>query len=335
MAEVPATSYSTIFHCSQSGFICSLRLIEGLVSVGMFLMFYRGHKVINRERNNKLTNEDRLLYQLAMWQTLLLAVYYLLFEEFFMLATIRNFLIWISINVLHIFCLLYWHDDQSQVWISRGMYVLQCVNLMLWLFISLGEGSSLENADYQLGYNCEVMDWMVMSGILLGINGLSATLGYFKVNKLEWELSLLKEDRVSNGNKIGSAEQERVNIMVIMGSGLLGSAIMFGWDFLAFNGANSQASCNDMFSGNTIFRNLLCFLLKLITMQLNPAAIYYVMYFCRRGEFEDSGSDRKINEELVDYFDDGASDLNRTNSSMRRSEVRDSSHANNQLRVAS
>lgn len=107
MSEIPASSYSTIFHCSQSWFVCSLRLLEGLVSVGMFLMFYRGNKVINRERNNKLSGEDKLVYQLAMWQTLMLAVYYLVFEEFFMLATIRNFLIWISINVLHVIALLY------------------------------------------------------------------------------------------------------------------------------------------------------------------------------------------------------------------------------------
>ena len=109
----------------------------------MFLMFYRGYKVINKERNNKLTQEDRLLYQLAMWLTLMLAVYYLLFEEFFMLATIRNFLIWIGINVLQIFCLLYWQDEQSQKRINLGMYILQAVNIALWLFISLGEGSSL------------------------------------------------------------------------------------------------------------------------------------------------------------------------------------------------
>ena len=70
--------------------------------------------------------------------------------------------------------------------------------------------------------------------------------------------------------------------MLIMGSGVLGSSIMFGWDFLAYNNASDQASCNAMFVGDTVFRNILCFLLKLVTMQLNPAAIYYVMYFCRR-----------------------------------------------------
>jgi hypothetical protein len=60
-----------------------------------------------------------------------------------MLATIRNFLIWISINILHVFCLLYWDDDTYKNWINSGMMVLQVVNFLLWFFISLGEGSSL------------------------------------------------------------------------------------------------------------------------------------------------------------------------------------------------
>ncbi len=79
MSDIPATSYSTIFHCSQSWFVCSLRLVEGVIALGMFFVFYQGYKVISKERNNKLTKEDKTLYQLAMWQTILLAVYYLLF----------------------------------------------------------------------------------------------------------------------------------------------------------------------------------------------------------------------------------------------------------------
>jgi hypothetical protein len=188
MSEVPASSYSTIFHCSQGWFICGLRLFEGLLSVGMFLMFWWGYKAIRRERNNKLSGEDKLLYQLAMWQTLMLGVYYLVFEEFFMLATIRNFLIWISINVLHIFSLLYWEQEQAHQWIARAMNLLQLVNMALWLFISLGEGSSIENADYILGYNCQVPDWMLMSGILLVINVCTSMLGYFKLSQIDWEL---------------------------------------------------------------------------------------------------------------------------------------------------
>lgn len=141
-SDIPPASYSTIFHCDQSSFICLLRLLEGLVSVGMFWMFYKGFRAITRERNNRISKEERFLFQLAMVQTALCSLYYLIFEEFFMLATIRNLLIWISINVLYIFCKLNWSEG-SDHYISMGMYALQGVNFMLWFIISFGEGSSL------------------------------------------------------------------------------------------------------------------------------------------------------------------------------------------------
>jgi hypothetical protein len=40
----------------------------------------------------------------------------------------------------------------------------------MWFVISLGDGTSLVNTDYNLGYNCQIIDWMVLSGILLTIN---------------------------------------------------------------------------------------------------------------------------------------------------------------------
>ena len=48
---------------------------------------------------------------LAMAQTLALTLYYFLFQEFFILATIRNLLIWISINVLDVLLRIYYLED--------------------------------------------------------------------------------------------------------------------------------------------------------------------------------------------------------------------------------
>ena len=165
-----------------------------------------------------------------------------------------------------------------------------------------------------------------MSGILFTINVFITALGYFKVNKIGWELSGLKNDALANSRKIFSAEQERINLIIIMGSGLIGSLIMFGWDFLAFNNSVDRVSCAHLFSGDTVFRNILCFLLKIVSMQLNPSAIYYVMYFSRKDDFIDNGNDNRLNEDMINYFDDGASDMNRTVSGYARdSAARDSS----------
>lgn len=77
--DIPASSYSTIFHCHQGYFICFLRLLEGLISLFVFWLFFKGYRVITAERNNKLSSEDKGLYMLGLFQTLLVALYYLLF----------------------------------------------------------------------------------------------------------------------------------------------------------------------------------------------------------------------------------------------------------------
>lgn len=59
-----------------------------------------------------------------------------------MLATIRNLLIWISINVLYVLSLIHFGSGKP-VYLDKGMYVLQAVNFALWLLVALGEGSSL------------------------------------------------------------------------------------------------------------------------------------------------------------------------------------------------
>lgn len=50
-----------------------------------------------------------------MSQTLILASYYLLFEEFFVLATIRNLLIWIAIHVLSLLWKIYSIEDADKI----------------------------------------------------------------------------------------------------------------------------------------------------------------------------------------------------------------------------
>jgi hypothetical protein len=94
---------------------------------------------------------------------------------------------------------------------------------------------------------------------------------------------------------------------------------MFGWDFLAFNNSTDRISCEHLFSGDTVFRNLLCFILKLISMQINPCTIYYIMFFSRKEQFIEADDPTKalVGDYDINYFDDGASDMNRTVSSRR------------------
>jgi len=60
---------------------------------------------------------------------------------------------------------------------------------------------------------------------------------------------------------------------------------MFMWDFYSYIFSSTDKDCTDIFAGNTFFRQILCFILKLISMQLTPSMIYYIIYERRKNDF--------------------------------------------------
>jgi predicted membrane protein len=88
---------------------------------------------------------------------------------------------------------------------------------------------------------------------------------------------------------------------------------MFVWDFFAFTFSTNDDYCSEIFSGNTFFRQLLCFFFKLITMQLTPCAIYYIIYHQKKNQFYENYKETTNQKDLaINFLDDDASDFNRT-----------------------
>ena len=57
---------------------------------------------------------------------------------------------------------------------------------------------------------------------------------------------------------------------------------MFIWDYVAFMYSEVEQDCVDMFVGNNFPRKILFFVLKIITMQVQPVGIYYCTYYKNR-----------------------------------------------------
>lgn len=181
--------YTTILQCDQGFLVCSLRFCEGLVSLAMTMLFLKGYRAISKESNNPISKQDKHIFILAMCQTAILTLYFFLFEQFFILATIRNLLIWISINVLELLCKIYWiKSDEILRKVEWGINGLKIINFLLWFVIAVGHGSEIVNTHFNLGYNCRVMDWVILSSVLLIVTLLQGFIGFQIVDKFKWEL---------------------------------------------------------------------------------------------------------------------------------------------------
>ncbi len=72
---------------------------------------------------------------------------------------------------------------------------------------------------------------------------------------------------------------------MIVGGSLISAIIMFIWDYLSYMVSETDEMCVEVFSGNTFFRKLLCFVLKIISMQALPTITYYTIYYKRKSQF--------------------------------------------------
>ena len=70
--------------------------------------------------------------------------------------------------------------------IGYAIIVAKIGNFVAWFVISLGDGSMLVNTSFNLGYNCLLLDWLFLSGVLLILALVSASLAAQIVPRLRW-----------------------------------------------------------------------------------------------------------------------------------------------------
>lgn len=92
--------------------------------------------------------------------------------------------------------------------------------------------------------------------------------------------------------------------MLLVGGSIGGAFIMFVWDYLAYTISKNDKTCMEIFSGNTFFRKVLCFLLKIFSMQVVPSIVYYTIFYKRKEQFLMETPERHASD--VDYLDDDA-----------------------------
>ena len=100
-------------------------------------------------------------------------------------------------------------------------------------------------------------------------------------DKLNWEAAHIP-------NKESETKSLQETILIFMITTVTSAAMMFIWDYVAFLYSKVDQDCVDMFLGNTFPRKILFFLLKIITMQVQPVGIYYCTYYKNRDFIKES-----------------------------------------------
>jgi hypothetical protein len=59
-------------------------------------------------------------------------------------------------------------------------------NFVLWIYIAVVEGTTIINTSFNVGYNCLIPDWIILSGCMLFVSILCAFVGLQIYDRLEW-----------------------------------------------------------------------------------------------------------------------------------------------------
>ena len=187
--------FSTIFQCSEGALVCSLRAVEGLISVLMTGLFVKGYIAISKNEREVVHKDDKMIYLLSLGQVALQALYYFLFEEFFLLGTIRNLMIWTDILILANMCKIYLVNALDQERASWGIQLLRMINFLMWFYVVVVEGTTLTNSNFKLGYNCLIPDWIILSGYMVLVAMLIVFVGTNIYDKLAWEAAHVQDKK--------------------------------------------------------------------------------------------------------------------------------------------
>lgn len=130
-------------------------------------------------------------------------------------------------------CKIHWiNDEEASRKISFGINGLKIINFLMWFFIAVGDGSKLSNTNFNLGYNCRLIDWTVLSGTLLIVASMQGFVAFQIFDRMNWELQ--QTETKADEKKVASIQEQRLDMILLVSASLTGGFIMFVWDYLAF-----------------------------------------------------------------------------------------------------
>ncbi len=68
-------------------------------------------------------------------------------------------------------------------------------------------------------------------------------------------------------------------------STLIPAFMMFVWDYVIYMNSINQHDCVRLFVGDTFPRKIFFFILKIITMQIQPSTVYFITFYKNKDDF--------------------------------------------------
>ncbi|CAD8163185.1 unnamed protein product [Paramecium octaurelia] len=260
---------ATLFQCDGAN--CIEAFLEVAVSTTTSIMAINGFRIIFRDRNKLLSKLNKIIYGISMSQLILLSAYFIFWGSDFVISTIR------CLRILNeiLLCSLLAEIGFEKDFLDKLEIVLKV--LSGFVFIEWFWTAIISNEEYD--YYCLKMDLVYLSGTTVILTLLASGFGFYALDQLQISKQELKPD---DQNKMN---EQALEIKIFLGCDLLSGLIQFGWDYWANMSAYTIADCKSYYEASSITSIFVIFIMKVLTLMISPMAIYYILYYKQRQQF--------------------------------------------------
>ena len=293
------------------------RIIEGLISLYTALLMLNAFKTILRDRNRILNDLDKLVFIIALCNSVVLTVYFFLGISAYVLLIIRALRLAQDVIVCVIFLIMLYKEKMGFL---KNMGGVGCFFVfVLWI-------CGVIFIDDSTDYDCANYIWIVFSGINLILSTLNIYSGYNSYTLMKIKYFNQQHARLSETNEMTPKNQfqeeylteqaldnTRFSLYALMGASFGSICVQFFWDYLLHVRSITPESCSDHYHSSGFGTLVLCLILKIASFLPSIWGIHYVFYYRNRNNFNTAKETEERSLSVFydfrsDYMDDDTND---------------------------
>lgn len=281
------------------------RLLMGLSSALIFILFFLANKKISQEKKLTLDKMDKIIFYLACVQITILFFYFLLYTSTFLLASFRTARIIQEIFLCMLLSYILFEEHVQEIIFKIVTFAVVFI-CAFWFAIAILFNSHLD-------YNCKKPYWIVFSTLTFFVSLFTV---YFGVQALriikklivstqeELNQGINAETRdKAKGKSLDELKNKRLQLSVLFVCSIVSSSLQFIWDFVAFHDAEHAKECSKYYVSHNLTTLLLFLTLKFIAFFMPAVSIYYTFYWRNKKNNEHVEENERSLSVFYDYRD--------------------------------
>eukprot|EP01017_Pseudomicrothorax_dubius_P042017 TRINITY_DN6803_c0_g1_i1.p1 TRINITY_DN6803_c0_g1~~TRINITY_DN6803_c0_g1_i1.p1 ORF type:complete len:303 (+),score=51.36 TRINITY_DN6803_c0_g1_i1:134-1042(+) len=296
-----------LFECSGLGGCVESTMFAVIVTATVY-KFYKAYKKITEDTSNIIDETDRMIFNIAFAQTIVLVLFCVFDKSSFLLYTLKGLRMAQDILVCTIIAMLC-IDESYHPALKRASFVSMFADSFIWFVAVFGIASHHT-------YECDRAVWLFYAFAIFSTSILSLYLGN-QVAKLTRKgsneyIMMLDVSTASTEYRglqilnLDEMQKRKRQVELLVISNVVSASIQFLWDFISYVKVQSVDECLLCYEATSTI-SIPLFLLAKCFMWLFPTwTVYYIFYYQNQVHYKALEEQRR---RTLSIFNDDRSEI--------------------------